>query len=70
MSIFFGVKRKNPINEALFVGPNDDHMLNPYARIIVDEARRRGIQADIIDAEGAVPAVLGRARRALPRESF
>lgn len=49
---FFGVKRKNPINEALFVGPNDDHMLNPYARIIVDEARRRGIQADIIDAEG------------------
>lgn len=46
------MKRKNPINEALFVGPNDDHMLNPYARIIVDEARRRGIQADIIDAEG------------------
>src|SRR5690606_41960497 len=37
---FFGVKRKNPINEALFVGPTDDHALNPYARIIIDEARR------------------------------
>lgn len=51
---FFGVKRKNPINEALFVGPSDDHALNPYARLIVDEARRRGIHAEIIDAGGGL----------------
>ena len=51
---FFGVKRKNPINEALFVGPSDDHDLNPYARIIVDEARRRGIHTEILDAEGGL----------------
>ncbi|MFC0633948.1 N-acetylglutaminylglutamine synthetase [Brevundimonas balnearis] len=51
---FFAVKRKNPINEALFVGPADDAGLNPYARIIVDEARRRGIHTEIIDAEGGL----------------
>ena len=51
---FFGVKRKNPINEALFVGPTDDHDLNPYARIIVNEARRRGIHTEIVDAEGGL----------------
>lgn len=51
---FFAVKRKNPINEALFVGPAEDAALNPYARIIVDEARRRGIHAEIVDAEGGL----------------
>ena len=48
----FTVKRKNPINERLFVGASDDQGLNPYAKIIVDEARRRGIYVKIIDAEG------------------
>jgi len=49
----FAVKRKNPINENLFASPTDAYdALNPYARIIVDEARRRGIQADVIDADG------------------
>lgn len=66
----FGVKRKNPINEALFVGPNDDHMLNPYARIIVDEARRRGIQADIIDAEGGLFRLSWGGRAVRCRESL
>jgi len=49
---FFTVKKKNPINEALFTGPAVDEELNPYAAIIVNEARRRGIQSEIIDAEG------------------
>ena len=44
------VKNRNPINERLYVGPERDEGLNIYARIIVDEARRRGIQADVIDA--------------------
>lgn len=48
----FAVKRKNPINETLFSGPVADDRLNPYAKIIVDEARRRGIAVDVIDAEG------------------
>ena len=67
---FFGVKRKNPINEALFVGPSDDHALNPYARIIVDEARRRGIQTDIIDTEGGLFRLSWGGRSVRCRESL
>ena len=48
----FTVKRKNPINEKLFTGEPLETGLNPYARIIVDEARRRGIAVDVLDAEG------------------
>lgn len=47
----FTVKRKNPINERLFVGATEDQGLNPYAKIVVDEARRRGIYVKMIDAE-------------------
>lgn len=46
----FAVKRKNPINESLFTGPAEADGLNPYARIIVDEARRRGIAVEVVDA--------------------
>jgi GNAT-family acetyltransferase (TIGR03103 family) len=49
---YFAVKRKNPINEPLFAGPAPAEALNPYARIIIDEARRRGVSVEIIDAEG------------------
>ena len=45
------VKNKNPINEKLFVGPDDYGGLNVYARILVDEARRRGIGVEVQDAE-------------------
>ncbi|MBO9425784.1 N-acetylglutaminylglutamine synthetase [Labrenzia sp. R4_1] len=48
----FTVKLKNPINEALYAGPATEEKLNPYATLIVNEARRRGINAQIIDAEG------------------
>ncbi len=48
----FAVKHKNPINETLFTGPDTDHALNPYATIIVKEARRRGIRVEVTDAEG------------------
>ena len=50
----YSVKRKNPINETLFVGPTEDSKLNIYARIIVDEAKRRGILVDIEDAEAGL----------------
>lgn len=50
---FFAVKRRNPINEALFTGPvSAEDRLNPYAEIIVNEARRRGIHVEVTDAEG------------------
>jgi len=48
----FAVKRRNVINERLYAGTAPDEGLNPYARIITDEARRRGIQVEVIDAEG------------------
>lgn len=47
----FCIKRKNPINEKLYIGPKPDEGLNPYAAIITNEARRRGIAVEILDAE-------------------
>jgi hypothetical protein len=47
----FAVKRKNAINERLFDGGHeglDD--LNPYARVVAEEALRRGIAVDVLDA--------------------
>ena len=49
----FSVKRKNPINERFFATPPEDYReLNPYARIIIDEARRRGIGVEVTDGAG------------------
>ena len=49
----FAVKRKNPINEKLFSGQIEHYEdLNPYARIIIDEAARRGVHAEVTDAAG------------------
>lgn len=45
----FTIKHKNSINEKLFIGPALEAALNPYARIIVDEARRRGIHVEVVD---------------------
>lgn len=45
----FCVKNKNAINETLFAGPEPEEELNPYAMIIINEARRRGIRVDILD---------------------
>ncbi|MEW5729704.1 MAG: N-acetylglutaminylglutamine synthetase [Pseudomonadota bacterium] len=47
----FTVKRKNTLNERLFIGPEPEARLNPYARIIADEARRRGIGVEVVDEE-------------------
>ncbi|TJY59961.1 N-acetylglutaminylglutamine synthetase [Sinimarinibacterium sp. CAU 1509] len=47
----FSIKRKNAINERLFTSPApDDAALNIYARIIVNAARRRGVDVEILDA--------------------
>ena len=47
----FTLKTKNAHNQALFLGPELDEKLNPYARIIVDEARSRGIGVEVLDGE-------------------
>lgn len=47
----FAVKRRNAINEPLYTGPGEGiEALNPYARLIVDEARVRGIYVEVVDA--------------------
>ncbi|MGY1729164.1 N-acetylglutaminylglutamine synthetase [Geodermatophilus sp. SYSU D01062] len=65
------VKRKNPINTPLFAArPPGLTQLNPYARIIADEALRRGIRVQVTDAEfGEMQLSLG-GRRVLTRESL
>ncbi|MGB3212529.1 MAG: N-acetylglutaminylglutamine synthetase [Desulforhopalus sp.] len=45
------IKKKNSINEPLYLGPDTDHSLNIYAKIITSEAKKRGIGVDVIDAE-------------------
>ena len=66
----FTLKRKNPINEKLFLGPRPDEQLNPYAKLIVDEARRRGIGVEIIDAEGGLFRLTSGGRSVACRESL
>ncbi|MEM6490993.1 MAG: N-acetylglutaminylglutamine synthetase [Pseudomonadota bacterium] len=66
----FAVKRKNPINEKLFVGEPDDVGLNPYAKIITSEARRRGIAVDVTDAEGGFFRLTFGGRSVACRESL
>lgn len=66
------VKRKNPINEPLFVAGVDDDIeqLNPYARIIADEAWRRGITVEVIDAAGGYLRLTHGSRQVVTRESL
>jgi GNAT-family acetyltransferase (TIGR03103 family) len=65
------VKRKNPINSPLFAArPPQLEDLNPYARLIADEALRRGIRVEVTDAEfGELRLTLG-GRSVLTRESL
>lgn len=50
----YSVKCKNPINENLFIGPSDDANLNIYAKIIINEAKRRGIKVEIEDEKAGL----------------
>ena len=65
------IKRKNAINEPLFSPPPetvDD--LNPYARIIADEALRRGIWVEVLDAETGEIRLTHGGRSVITRESL
>lgn len=66
----FCLKHKNSINEPLYVAPHLDEPLNPYAGIIVREARRRGIGVDVIDAENAYYTLSHGGRSITCRESL
>lgn len=66
----FVVKHKNAINQKLFEGNTDVAGLNPYARLIVDEARRRGIGVEVIDAEAGIFKLRHFGNEILCRESL
>jgi GNAT-family acetyltransferase (TIGR03103 family) len=65
------VKRKNPINTPLFASrPPGLEEVNPYARIIAEEALRRGVRVEVTDPEwGEMRLSLG-GRTVLTRESL
>ncbi|WP_433531531.1 N-acetylglutaminylglutamine synthetase [Micromonospora sp. CA-263727] len=66
------VKRKNPINERLFLPamPAGYDGLNPYARIVADEAMRRGIRVEVTDPEWGELRLTSGGRTILTRESL
>ena len=66
----FAIKRRNSINEKLYVAPAPEERLNPYARIIVDEARRRGIGVEVLDGPRGYFVLSSGGRRVTCRESL
>lgn len=68
----YAVKRKNPLNERLFAAPaaEDLDALNPYARIVADEALRRGIRLEVVDAPGGYLRLSHGGRSIVTRESL
>jgi GNAT-family acetyltransferase (TIGR03103 family) len=65
------IKRKNAINEPLFTMPPETvEDLNPYARIIADEALRRGIWVEVVDAETGEMRLTHGGRHVITRESL
>ncbi|AEG94535.1 N-acetylglutaminylglutamine synthetase [Ramlibacter tataouinensis] len=66
----FVIKHKNAINQRLFGDTEDVSGLNPYARLIVDEARRRGISAEVVDAPAGIFKLRHFGHEVLCRESL
>ncbi|BBZ13324.1 N-acetylglutaminylglutamine synthetase [Mycobacterium branderi] len=65
------IKRKNAINEPLFTPrPETIDDLNPYARIVADEALRRGIRVEVLDAETGEMRLSHGGRSVITRESL
>ncbi|MCF8721661.1 N-acetylglutaminylglutamine synthetase [Nitrospina gracilis] len=66
----FFIKKKNPINEKLFIGSLPESNLNPYARIIINEARRRGIGVHVLDEKAGYFSLTFGGRTLICRESL
>jgi len=65
------VKRKNPINTHLFApAPPELSQLNPYARLIADEALRRGVSVEVTDGLWGEMRLSHSGRTVLTRESL
>jgi GNAT-family acetyltransferase (TIGR03103 family) len=68
-----GIKRKNAINEKLFAPAKSEEelsQLNPYARIIADEAIMRGIAVHVLDAKGGYLKLTHGGTSVVTRESL
>jgi GNAT-family acetyltransferase (TIGR03103 family) len=66
----YAIKTRNSINERLYSGPSPDAGYNPYARIIIDEARRRGIHVKADDVAGGFFTLTFGGRSIACRESL
>lgn len=66
----FTIKHKNAINEPLFIGEASEEKLNPYAKIITHEARRRGISVEVLDSKGGFFSLSLGGRTIVCRESL
>jgi GNAT-family acetyltransferase (TIGR03103 family) len=66
----FALKHKNPHNEPLFTGDDVGENLNPYARIIIREAQKRGIYVEVLDTEGGYFELSFGGRSIVCRESL
>jgi GNAT-family acetyltransferase (TIGR03103 family) len=66
----FCIKKRNAINQPLYMGRQAESGLNPYAKIIVDEALRRGIAVEVLLAEEGYFALQYGGRRVVCRESL
>lgn len=68
-----GIKRKNAINEKLFAPVQEQEglaELNPYARIIADEAIMRGITVEVLDGKGGYLRLTHGGTSVVTRESL
>jgi GNAT-family acetyltransferase (TIGR03103 family) len=68
-----GIKRKNAINEKLFAPVQEGEglaQLNPYARIIADEAIMRGIAVEVLDGKGGYLRLTHGGTSVVTRESL
>lgn len=66
----FSLKHKNPFNEPLYIAPDVEAQLNPYAQILIKEARRRGIGVEVLDEAAGYFALSFGGRTIVCRESL
>lgn len=66
----FCVKTRNAINQSLYIGSPPGQELNIYARIIIDEARRRGIAVEVEDDKAGLFTLTLGSRSISCRESL
>lgn len=68
----YGIKRKNAINETLYAPLQIEGLeeLNSYARIIADEALRRGIRVTVLDPDTGYMQLEHGGRTVITRESL